>query len=177
MFHLYIIYFIHVFIIGLLWFRLEVESFCFDFIIFFQKAQIMWKVGKFISQCTLPNIVSAHEQEKFICSFVFELSGFSPKAVVMARWLLFWIKEDDWSHWKKNSPEMRGYLAFPEKEEQSVCFFLTKDAKIIIFVGRCLWRNLNSQIIILVLNNNNNNKDLCSAKSVKSKALFTIKNI
>ena len=124
MFHLYIIYFIHVFIIGLLWFRLEVESFCFDFIIFFQKVQIMWKVGKFISQCTLPNIVSAHEQEKFICSFVFELSGFSPKAVVMARWLLFWIKEDDCMEpLKKKFPRNEGLPCISWKRGAK-CLFL-----------------------------------------------------
>ena len=40
-------------------------------------------------------------QEKLISSFAFELSGFSPKAVVMTRWLSFWIKEHDCSHWKK----------------------------------------------------------------------------
>ena len=66
-------------------------------------------------------------QEKLICSFVFELSGFSPKAVVMTRWLPFWIKEHDCSHWEK-----RGHLALPEKMEESVCFFLMKGAKIII---------------------------------------------
>ena len=99
-------------------------------------------------------------KEKFICSFVFDPSGFSPKTVVMVRWLPFWFKEDDCSNWKKGSPEMRGYLALPEQMEQGVCFFLTTGAKIIIFnchliqkgiCGRRLWRNLNWKIIILVL--------------------------
>ena len=97
--------------------------------------------------------------EKFICSFVFELSGFSPKAVVMARWLPFWIKEDDCSHWKK-VPQKWNVTLHCQKNGAKCLFFPYKGAKIIIFncnliqkgiVGRRLWRNLNWKIIILVL--------------------------
>ena len=42
-------------------FSLKVELICFDFIRFFQKAQKLWKVGNFITQRALPNIISAHE--------------------------------------------------------------------------------------------------------------------
>ena len=50
-------------------FRLEVESVCLDVISFFSKGA---------------KIVKGWRQEKFIFSFVFKLSGFSPKAVAMA---------------------------------------------------------------------------------------------
>ena len=52
-------------------FRLEVESVYFDFITFsfFQKALKLGEVGNFISQLTLPNIVSPYETGEIYLQF------------------------------------------------------------------------------------------------------------
>lgn len=99
-------------------------------------------------------------QEKFICSFVFELSGFRPKAVAMERWLPFWIKEDDCSHWKKVSQKWEVTLHCQKRWSKVSVSSLQKVQRSLSlipilykkeFVGRRLWRNLNWKIIILVL--------------------------
>ena len=99
-------------------------------------------------------------QEKWICSLVFELSGFKPRAVVMTRWFLFWIKEQDCSHWKKDPQKIevtlhcqkrwsRVSVSSLQKVQRSL--FLTAILCKKEFVGRRLWRNLNWKIISLVL--------------------------
>ena len=99
-------------------------------------------------------------QGKFICSFVFELTGFSPNAVVMARWLTFWIKEDDCSHWKKVPQKWEVTLHYQKRWSKVSVSFLQKVQRSLSliailykkeFVGRRLWRNLNWKIIILIL--------------------------
>ena len=99
-------------------------------------------------------------QEKLICSFVFELSGFSPKAVVMTRWLPFWIKEHDCSHWKKVSQKREVTLHCQKRwSKVSVSSWQKVQRSLSLiailyrkeFVGRRLWRSLNWKIIILVL--------------------------
>jgi len=86
-------------------------------------------------------------EEKFICSFVFELSGFSPKAVVMTRWLPLWIKEDDCSHCQKRRSKVSVSSLQKVQRSLSLVAILYKTE----FVDKRLWRNLKLKIIILVL--------------------------
>ena len=96
-------------------------------------------------------------QEKCICSFVFELSGFSPNAVVMAKWLPFWIKEDDCSHWKKVLQKWEVTLHCQKRWSKVSVSSLQKVQRsssliAILYkkecVGRRLWINLKWKIII-----------------------------
>ena len=99
-------------------------------------------------------------QEKFICRFDLELSGASPKAVVMARWLPFWIKADVCSHWKKDPQKWEVTLHCQKRWSKVSVSSLQKMQRSLSliailckkeFVGRGLWRNLKWKIIILVL--------------------------
>ena len=69
---------------------------------------------------------------------------------------------------------MRGHLALPEKVEQSVCFFLTKGAKIIIFNCSLIQKGICGQTSMEKFELENNNFGTFCACSRKQKCFFPI---
>ena len=69
---------------------------------------------------------------------------------------------------------MRGHLTLPEKVEQSVCFFLTKDAKIIIFNCNLMQKGICRQTSMEKFELENNNFGTFFACSRKQKCFFPI---
>ena len=69
---------------------------------------------------------------------------------------------------------MRGHLALPEKVEQSVCFFLTKGAKIIIFNCNLMQKGICRQTSMEKFEMENNNFGTFCACSRKQKCFFPI---
>ena len=69
---------------------------------------------------------------------------------------------------------MRGHLALPEKVEQSVCFFLTKNAKIIIFNCNLMQKGICGQTSMEKFELENYNFGTFCACSPKQKCLFPI---
>ena len=69
---------------------------------------------------------------------------------------------------------MRGYFALPEKVEQSVCFFLTKSGKIIIFNCVLTQKRICGQTSMEKFKLENNNFGTFCACSRKLKCFFPI---
>ena len=67
---------------------------------------------------------------------------------------------------------MRSHLALPEKVEQSVCFFLTKGAKIIIFNCNLIQKGVCRQTSMEKIKLKNNNFGTFCACSCKLKVFF-----
>ena len=73
---------------------------------------------------------------------------------------------------EKRFPEKRGHLALPEKMEQSVCFFLTKGAKIIIFNCNLIQKGICGQTSMEKFKLENNNFGTFCTCSCKLKCFF-----
>ena len=69
---------------------------------------------------------------------------------------------------------MRGHLALPEKVEQSVCFFLTKGAKIIIFNCNLMQKGICRQTSMEKFELEDNNFGTFCTCSRKQKCFFSI---